>query len=145
LSSWLGEEGTGVAEGEVSLLSRQAAMDESSKQPRWYNRPLPVWFPGWFVACVLCGASFAVALWYGVPAKADDPAWKVPALVFGGGFALMLVILSLSQNQPLPSGRHSGLRPPPWVQQPVLTALAVGQGAAWVGQGGAAVAAGVLL
>ena len=103
-------------------------MEQPPKNHRWYNPPLPDWFPGWLVACVSVGASAAISFYFGL----DGLSWQGIALCFGGGFGFTLVILSLIHSRARPADRKSGLFPPVWVRRPVFAALFVGTGMIWV-------------
>jgi hypothetical protein len=103
-------------------------MEQPPKTHRWYNPPLPDWFPGWLVACVAVGTSAAVTFYFGL----DGLSWQGIALCFGGGFGFTLVILSLTHSRVKPADRKSGLFPPTWVRRPVFAALLVGPGMIWV-------------
>jgi hypothetical protein len=105
-------------------------MDEPPKKDRWYyyQLPLPAWFPGWLVACMVVGTTTFLAFWYGL----NELNWKLFGLSFGLGFSMTLCILALVSAKVKPDQKNSGLYPPMYIRLPVYAALFVGSGLAMV-------------
>src|SRR6516162_3723220 len=76
------------------LRAYDGAMQESPKKTRWYHYqpPLPAWFPGWLVACLVVGTTTFLAFWFGL----NELSWKLFVLSFGLGFGMTLCILVLA-------------------------------------------------
>jgi hypothetical protein len=101
-------------------------MQESPKKTRWYHYqpPLPAWFPGWLVACLVVGTTTFLAFWFGL----NELSWKLFVLSFGLGFGMTLCILVLAFLKAKPEQQRSSLNPPIYVRLPVLAALVVAPG-----------------